>query len=150
MREIRNEVIFGKARVQMPYYCAERAARWNNHQPYTLDQILRQIFDRNYEEAIRRYMKQKPDAISNEIREKDARDYELTGTGQPRIESSWTQEFEHTAVDIEIPAEIEAYRIQDGSSQDHDRRSGFCPGDPDRLLYLCRGALLSGYSQIYP
>ena len=103
MEEVRNEILFGRKQVLMPYYTANRALE-GAREPYSLDKILQTVFNVKYDEAIKACLQAGPIAITEVIGHKEAKDLELINMGKPRFESSWNQAFCHTTVDVEIPA----------------------------------------------
>ncbi|MBQ1403361.1 MAG: hypothetical protein IIY90_08650, partial [Oscillospiraceae bacterium] len=93
----------------MPFYTAEaNNSLERGSRPYTVVEILREVFNENFEKAIQLYMDSCPEGAAVAIGEKEARECKLIKLGEPRVESSLRQPACTTAVDLVFVAIVEA------------------------------------------
>ena len=93
----------------MPYYTAEENnSLERGSRPYTVVEILREVFHEDFEKSIQLYMELCPEGAAAAIGEKEARELTLVKLGEPRVESSLDQPACTTAVDLVFTAIVEA------------------------------------------
>ena len=97
----------------MPFYTAEaNNSLERGSRPYTVVEILREVFNEDFEKAIQLYMDSCPEGAALAIGEKEARECKLIKLGEPRVESSLRQPACTTAVDLVFVAIVEAMVAQ--------------------------------------
>ena len=95
--------------VLLPVYTAEaqnsleRGAR-----PYTVVEILKEVFKEDFHKAIQCYMDQCPEGTAKAIKVDEAKDFHLVWLSEPRVESSLKQPACTTAVDLVFNTTVEA------------------------------------------
>ena len=93
----------------MPFYTAEaNNSLERGSRPYTVVEILREVFNEDFEKAIQCYMDSCPEGAAVAIGEKEARDFKLIRLSEPKVESTLRQPACTTAVDLIFKATIEA------------------------------------------
>ena len=95
--------------VLMPFYTAdahnslERGSR-----PYSVVEILREVFSEDFFKAIQCYMDRCPEGAAKAIGVDEARNFKLLWLSEPKVESSLKQPACTTAVDLVFKATVEA------------------------------------------
>ena len=93
----------------VPFYTAEvNNSLERGSRPYTVVEILREVFNEDFEKAIQLYMDSCPEGAAVAIGEKEARECKLVRLGEPRVESTLRQPACTTAVDLVFVAIVEA------------------------------------------
>ena len=73
----------------MPYYTAEENnSLERGSRPYTVVEILREVFHEDFEKSIQLYMELCPEGAAAAIGEKEAREFKLVRLSEPKVESS--------------------------------------------------------------
>lgn len=113
MIPLNNEVV----PVLMPFYTAEEEnALERGSRPYSVVEILREVFKEDFKKAIQAYMDDCPDGAAEAIGVPAAQNFELTWLSEPKVESSLKQPTCTMAVDLvfktavtaAVPAEADA------------------------------------------
>ena len=95
--------------VLMPVYEAEEQnSLERGSRPYTVVEILREVFKEDFRKAIQGYMDMCPQGAAKAIGNDEAKDFRLGWLGEPRVESSLSQPACTTAVDLIFRATVEA------------------------------------------
>lgn len=93
----------------MPFYTAEENnSLERGSRPYTVVEILKEVFHEDFEKTIQCYMDSCPDGAAVAIGEKEAREFKLVRLSEPKVESSLRQPACTTAVDLLFVAIVEA------------------------------------------
>ena len=93
----------------MPFYTAEtNNSLERGSRPYTVVEILREVFNEDFEKAIQCYMDSCPEGAAMAIGMKEAREFKLVRLNEPRVESSLRQPACTTAVDLVFTATVSA------------------------------------------
>ena len=87
--------------ILMPIYGAEaQNSLERGSRPYTVVEILKEVFKEDFHKAIQCYMDQCPEGAAKAIKEDNAKDFHLVWLSEPRVESSLRQPACTTAVDL--------------------------------------------------
>lgn len=93
----------------MPFYTAEtNNSLERGSRPYTVVEILREVFDEDFDKAIQCYMDSCPEGAAAAIGMKEAREFKLVRLNEPRVESSLRQPACTIAVDLVFTAAVNA------------------------------------------
>ena len=93
----------------MPFYTAEtNNSLERGSRPYTVVEILREVFNEDFEKAIQCYMDSCPEGAAMAIGMKEAREFKLVRLNEPRVQSSLRQPACTTAVDLVFTATVSA------------------------------------------
>ena len=102
--------------ILMPIYGAEEHnSLERGSRPYTVVEILKEVFKEDFRKAIQCYMDQCPEGAAKAIKEDNARDFHLVWLNEPRVESSLRQPACTTAVDLIFGCTVEALVPADGN-----------------------------------
>ena len=97
MVPLNNEIV----PVLMPYYTAETEnSLERGSRPYSVVEILREVFKEDFKKAIQSYMDTCPQGAAKAIGVTDAQDFRLTWLSEPKVESSLMQPACTMAVDL--------------------------------------------------
>lgn len=104
--------------VIMPYYSAEAPnSLERGSRPYTVVEILREVFKEDFHKAIQCYMDECPEGAAYAAGKEGAVGFKLKWLYEPRVESSLMQPACTTAVDLIFKASVEALvPVEDGSA----------------------------------
>lgn len=95
--------------VIMPFYTAEaQNTLERGSRPYSVVEILREVFKEDFFKAIQYYMNQCPEGAAKAIGIANAREFRLVWLYEPKVESSLHQPACTTAVDLIFRATVEA------------------------------------------
>lgn len=105
MVPLNNEVV----PVLMPFYTAEEDnSLERGSRPYSVVEILREVFKEDFRKAIQSYMDTCPDGAADAIGVPEARDFSLVWLSEPRVESTLKQPACTMAVDLVFRAAVTA------------------------------------------
>ena len=95
--------------VLLPFYTAEsQNSLERGSRPYSVVEILREVFKEDFQKAIQSYMEKCPEGAEKAIGVDEARNFRLVWLSEPRVESSLHQPACTTAVDLIFKATVEA------------------------------------------
>lgn len=95
--------------VLMPFYTAEaHNSLERGSRPYSVVEILREVFSEDFFKAIQCYMDRCPEGAAKAIGVDEARNFKLLWLSEPKVESSLKQPACTTAVDLVFKATVEA------------------------------------------
>lgn len=95
--------------ILMPIYGAEaQNSLERGSRPYTVVEILKEVFKEDFQNAIQCYMDRCPEGASKAVKEDTAKDFHLVWLSEPRVESSLRQPACTTAVDLIFNCTVEA------------------------------------------
>ena len=95
--------------VIMPFYTAEaQNTLERGSRPYSVVEILREVFKEDFFKAIQYYMEQCPEGAAKAIGIADAREFRLVWLYEPKVENSLHQPACTTAGDLIFRATVEA------------------------------------------
>ena len=95
--------------VILPFNAAEaQNTLERGSRPYSVVEILREVFKEDFFKAIQYYMEQCPEGAAKAIGVPEARDFHLKWLSEPKVESSLHQPACGTAVDLIFRATVEA------------------------------------------
>ena len=95
--------------VLMPFYTAEaHNSLERGSRPYSVVEILREVFSEDFFKAIQCYMDRCPEGAAKAIGVDEARNCKLLWLSEPKVESSLKQPACTTAVDLVFKATVEA------------------------------------------
>ena len=95
--------------ILMPIYGAEaQNSLERGSRPYTVVEILKEVFKEDFHKAIQCYMDQCPEGAAKAVKEDTAKDFHLVWLSEPRVESSLRQPACTTAVDLIFNCTVEA------------------------------------------
>jgi transcriptional regulator with XRE-family HTH domain len=95
--------------VLMPFYTAEaHNSLERGSRPYSVVEILREVFSEDFFKAIQCYMDRCPEGAAKAIGVDEARNIKLLWLSEPKVESSLKQPACTTAVDLIFKATVEA------------------------------------------
>lgn len=95
--------------VLMPFYTAEEQnSLERGSRPYTVVEILREVFKEDFRKAIQGYMDVCPEGTAKAIGNDEAKQFHLKWLSEPKVESSLRQPACTTAVDLIFRASVEA------------------------------------------
>ena len=95
--------------VLLPFYTAEsQNSLERGSRPYSVVEILREVFKEDFQKAIQSYMEKCPEGAAKAIGVDEARNFRLMWLSEPRVESSLHQPACTTAVDLIFKATVEA------------------------------------------
>ena len=95
--------------VLLPFYTAEsQNSLERGSRPYSVVEILREVFKEDFQKAIQSYMEKCPEGAAKAIGVDEARNFRLVWLSEPRVESSLHQPACTTAVDLIFKATVEA------------------------------------------
>ena len=108
----------------LPVYEAEETnSLERGSRPYTVVEILREVFKEDFRKAIQTYMDQCPEGAAKAVGNDAAKDFHLVWLSEPRVESSLRQPMCSTAVDLIFKASVEAI-VPSGTQDDiYERRN---------------------------
>lgn len=87
--------------VLMPFTIADAQKNLErNSMPYSVIDILKEVFHQDFGKAIQNYMDMRPGALQEAINNKDAKEFRLLWFSEPKVESSLDQPMCTTAVDL--------------------------------------------------
>ena len=93
----------------MPMYTAEEQnSLERGKRPYTVVEILREVFKEDFYKAVQRYLEICPEGAEKAIGIKGAEEFRLVWLSEPRVESSLDQPACTTAVDLIFRSTVEA------------------------------------------
>ncbi len=102
--------------VVMPFYEAEmQTTLERGSRPFSVVEILREVFQEDFSKAIQMYMDEVPDCTAKAIGVEKAEDFILIRLFEPAVESSLMQPMCSTAVDLVFKAVVEATVPEDGN-----------------------------------
>lgn len=103
--------------VLMPFYTAEETnSLERGSRPYSVVEILREVFKEDFKKAIQCYMERCPEGAAKAVGEDEARDFHVVWLSEPKVESSLRQPACTTAVDLVFSVAVEAMvPVVDGS-----------------------------------
>lgn len=95
--------------VLMPVYGAEEQnSLERGSRPYTVVEILREVFKEDFNKAIQCYMDKYPEGAAKAVGNDEARQFHLAWLSEPKVESSLRQPACTTAVDLIFRASVDA------------------------------------------
>ena len=95
--------------VLLPFYTAEsQNSLERGSRPYSVVEILREVFKEDFQKAIQSYMEKCPEGAAKAIGVDESRNFRLVRLSEPRVESSLHQPACTTAVDLIFKATVEA------------------------------------------
>lgn len=95
--------------VILPVYTAEeQSSLERGSRPYTVVEILREVFKEDFRKAIQTYMDRCPEGAAKAVGNDEAKDFHLAWLGEPKVESSLSQPACTTAVDLVFRASVDA------------------------------------------
>ena len=95
--------------VLMPFYTAEEQnSLERGSRPYTVVEILREVFKEDFRKAIQGYMDVCPEGTAKAVGNDEAKQFHLKWLSEPKVESSLRQPACTTAVDLIFRASVEA------------------------------------------
>ena len=101
--------------VLMPFYTAEEQNTLERgSRPYSVVEILREVFKEDFFKSVQSYMDRCPEGAAKAIGVPDAREFRLIWLSEPKVESSLRQPACTTAVDLIFRAIVEALVVMDG------------------------------------
>lgn len=105
MLPLHNEIV----PVLMPYYTAEAENSLERGvRPYSVVEILREVFKEDFKKAIQSFMDDWPEGAAKAIGVPEAQDFTLIWLSEPRVESSLKQPAFTMAVDLVFKATVSA------------------------------------------
>lgn len=91
----------GMSAAIMPFYSAEaQNSLERGSRPFSVVEILREVFKEDFHKAIQMYMEKCPEGVAKAVNTPDARDFKLTWLSEPKVESSLRQPACTIAVDL--------------------------------------------------
>ena len=98
----------GEVPVLLPFYSAEENALERGVRPYSVTEILREVFGQDFEKAIQFYMDNCPEGAARAVGREDASGFRLIRLSEPKAESRLHQRLCCLPVDLEFHATVEA------------------------------------------
>ena len=93
----------------VPVYDAEEHnSLERGSRPYTVVEILKEVFNEDFRNAIQTYMDKYPEIMGRVLCQKGATNFKLLWLGKPKVESSLSQPACSTAVDLIFRTSVEA------------------------------------------
>ena len=116
----------GEVPVLLPFYTAEENALERGVRPYSVVEILREVFREDFGKAIQFYMDNCPEGAEKAVGQKGAREFRLIRLSEPRVESLLHQRVCAAAVDLVFRVLAEAsVPAADGGSRRKRFPAGF-------------------------
>ena len=97
----------GSVHVLMPFYSAEEEnALKNRRGPFSVIEILKEVFNEDFFAAVDRYVETYPDLIKKFTGRNDADAFRLDLLSEPRIEDCFEYDYRYLAVDLVFDAVV--------------------------------------------
>ncbi len=126
----------GMVPVILPAYPAEEVCSLERGvRPYTVVEILREVFHEDFFLAVQMYMDRYPEGAAKAIGREGAEGFRLVSLGEPRVESSLHQAACSMAVDLLFRATVAAWVPGDSGKGEGIREKGLFPAE-FRMRYL--------------